>query len=231
MESRRARQRAHLLTAIKGAAIAELRRTGAAALSLREVAKAAGISPAGLYRYVDGRDGLLELLISDGFDTFGAAIESAIAAAGDDVIARLEALALGYRRWALDNPDQFWLILGTPVPGFHAGADGPTLTSARRFGEPMVDAMVAAYAATRAAASDDDATVQAPVPRSSGDGVLPDPLVEVIVRGWGRVHGLVALESLGHLAWSGADVEALLRAEVRSIAAELHAPGSASSSG
>jgi hypothetical protein len=50
-------------------------------------AKAAGISPSGLYRYVDGRDGLLELLISDGFETFGSAIE----AAGDDSLARIEA--------------------------------------------------------------------------------------------------------------------------------------------
>ena len=117
---RRARLRAELLAEIRTAALVELRRTGAAELSLREVARAAGISPAGLYRYVDGRDGLLELLISDGFDSFGATIRSSLEVAGDDPVDRLRAVALGYRRWALDNPEQFGLILGTPVTGIRA---------------------------------------------------------------------------------------------------------------
>ena len=93
MEGRRARLRAHLLDEIRAAALDELRRTGAASLSLREVAREAGISPSGLYRYVDGRDGLLELLISDGFEAFGAAIDAAVEAAGDDAVARMEAVA------------------------------------------------------------------------------------------------------------------------------------------
>ena len=76
---------------IKAAGLKELRRTGAANLSLREVAKTAGISPSGMYRYVDGRDGLLELLISDGFENFGQAIRSAIDAADADVVARIAA--------------------------------------------------------------------------------------------------------------------------------------------
>lgn len=203
MEGRRARLRAHLLAEIRAAALDELRRTGAASLSLREVAKAAGISPSGLYRYVDGRDGLLELLISDGFEAFGAAIEAALADAGDDVMARMEAVAISYRRWALENRDQFGLILGTPVPGFHARVDGPTTASVRRFAEPMIGVVAAAHTA-------------------GGHAGTPD---EAVVRSWGRVHGLVALESFGHLAWSGTDIEELLRTEVRSIAIELGVSG------
>jgi len=203
MEGRRARQRAHQFDEIRSAALDELRRTGAASLSLREVAKAAGISPSGLYRYVDGRDGLLELLISDGFEAFGRAIEAALATAGDDVIARMEAIALGYRRWALDNREQFGLILGTPVPGFHARVDGPTIASVRRFGAPMIAVVAAAHAAGRHAGTPDEA----------------------VVRSWARVHGLVTLEAFGHLVWSDADVEELLRIEARSIARELGVPG------
>jgi AcrR family transcriptional regulator len=202
MEGRRARLRANLLNEIRRAALGELRRVGAAALSLREVAKAAGISPAGLYRYVDGRDGLLELLISDGFEAFGAAIETAIAAVGDDVVAQMEAVAIGYRRWALDNPEQFGLILGTPVPGFSARVDGPTVPSVRRFGEPMIRVVAAAYGMTHPDAP-------------------PEDMLGMIVRSWSRVHGLVMLEAFGHLTWSGTDVEALLRVEVRSILADL----------
>jgi AcrR family transcriptional regulator len=223
MQGRRATLRAHLLTEIRAAALDELRQTGAAALSLREVARRAGISPAGLYRYVDGRDGLLELLISDGFEAFGAAIKTAIAAAGDDVEARLEAIALGYRRWALDNPEQFGLILGTPVPGFRARADGPTEASVRRFADPMIREVVAAYAASRPTrAAGEAAPVIDLAAYDPTTGGVPDSLLSANVRSWGRVHGLVSLEVFGHLTWSGADVEALLRTEVRSIIAELH---------
>lgn len=203
MNGRRARLRAHLLAEIRAAALDELRRTGAASLSLREVAKAAGISPSGLYRYVDGRDGLLELLISDGFEAFGAAIETALADVGDDVVTRLEAVALAYRRWALDNPEQFGLILGTPVPGFHARVDGPTIASVRRFAQPMIGVVAAAHAT----------------------GGTAEPADEVIVRSWARVHGLVTLEVFGHLVWSDADVEELLRTEARAIASELAGQG------
>jgi hypothetical protein len=164
----------------------------------------------------------LELLISDGFEAFGAAIEAAIAAAGDDVGARLEAIALGYRRWALDNPEQFGLILGTPVPGFRARVDGPTEASVRRFGEPLVREVTTAYAASRPAEAAGGHA--APIDLATLDPTAGDvhaSLLGVIVRSWGRLHGLVALEVFGHLTWSGTDVEALLRTEVRSIMVEL----------
>jgi len=210
VEGRRARLRAHLLGEIRAAALSELRRVGAAQLSLREVARAAGISPSGLYRYVDGRDALLELLIADGFESLGADIESAIEAAGDDPVARMEAIALAYRRWALANPDQFGLILGTPVPGFRARDDGPTVEGVRRFAEPMIRVVAGAHADAI------DISLYDPV-----SSTLPESFVIVIIRAWGRIHGLVALETFGHLRWTGADVEFLLAAEVASVAAEL----------
>ena len=224
MEGRRASLRAQLFGKIRAAALGELRRTGAAALSLREVARAAGISPSGLYRYVDGRDGLLELLISDGFESFGRAIEEAVDAAGSDALARLEAVALSYRRWALDNPEQFGLILGTPVPGFQARPDGPTTASVRRFAEPMIRAVADASSEGRSADSGEVATTDELFPFDPVNGALPESLSGVLARGWARIHGLVSLEAFGHLVWSGTDVEALLRTEVRSILAELGHP-------
>ena len=221
VEGRRARLRAHLLGEIRAAALSELRHVGAAQLSLREVARAAGISPSGLYRYVDGRDALLELLIADGFESLGAAIESAIDAAGDDPVARMEAIALTYRKWALANPDQFGLILGTPVPGFRAREDGPTVEGVRQFAEPMIRVVAGEHAARAGSPTSDDAgaidiSLYDPV---SSD--LPEPLAGLIIRAWGRIHGLVSLETFGHLRWAGIDVESLLKTEVASIAAEL----------
>jgi AcrR family transcriptional regulator len=221
MEGRRARLRANLLAEIRTAALDQLRRTGAASLSLREVARAAGISPSGLYRYVDGRDELLELLISDGFESFGEAIASAIRAAGDDPVTRMETVAIAYRRWALDNVDQFGLILGTPVTGFRARVDGPTNASIRRFAGPMIRVVADAYATGRQVGAADEVTTADLSLFDPMTGGLPASLSDVVVRSWARVHGLVALESFGHLVWSGTDVEELLRIEARSIAAEL----------
>lgn len=220
MEGRRARLRAELMGKIKAAGLKELRRTGAANLSLREVAKTAGISPSGMYRYVDGRDGLLELLISDGFEAFGLAIEEAIKKADNDVLSRLEAIAFTYRRWAQANPDRFGLILGTPVPGFHARADGPTVSSVYRFGEPMVRVVAAAYGAGDLVGLGVDVARDAKVALDPTT-FLPESLNEILARGWSRIHGLVSLELYGHLAWADVNVERLLRAEMRSIMDEL----------
>ena len=220
MEGRRARLRAELMGKIKAAGLKELRRTGAAGLSLREVAKTAGISPSGMYRYVDGRDGLLELLISDGFEAFGLAIDEAIKKADNDLLSRLEAIAFTYRRWAQANPDRFGLILGTPVPGFHARADGPTVSSVYRFGEPMVRVVAAAYGAGELVGLGADVAQDAKVPLDPTT-FLPESLNELLARGWSRIHGLVSLELYGHLAWGDFNVERLLRAEMHSIMDEL----------
>ena len=211
MEGRRVRLRADLLSAIRASALDELRRVGAAQLSLREVARSAGISPSGLYRYVDGRDALLELLIADGFENLGGAIESAIEVAEDDLVAQLEAVALAYRRWAQANPDQFGLILGSPVPGFRARDGGPTVEGVRAFAEPMMRVVASAHDAGTIGISMYDPVL----------GGIPEPLVSVIVRAWGRIHGLVVLEVFEHLRWSDTDVESLLRTEIAALAVEL----------
>ena len=206
---------------IRVVALEQLRRVGASALSLREVARAAGLSPAGMYRYVDGRDGLLELLISDGFESFGASIEVAIAAAGDDTLDRLEAVGLGYRRWALANPEQFGLILGTPIPGFSARSDGPTVSSVARFAAPMIEVVASAYAATHPGEAWEGSATNDHSRLTTGRSAVAGPPAEVLVRCWSRIHGLVALEAFGHLDWSGTDVEVLLRTELHSIATEI----------
>ena len=63
--SRRERLRASTIDEIKHAALAQIENDGAAALSVRGVARDIGMSPAGLYRYYDGRDALLTELITD----------------------------------------------------------------------------------------------------------------------------------------------------------------------
>jgi AcrR family transcriptional regulator len=217
MAGRREQLRATLEQAIRDAALAELRRSGPSDLSLREVARGANISPGGLYRYVDGRDGLLELLIADGFGHFGHAIGEAIDAAGPDFLDRAKALARTYRQWAKDHPEQFALILGTPVVGFRAEPGGVTDQAVHRFGMPMLALLVRAHADGQLAPLDPAGGTIDLNAFGPGLGVVPAGLVDIAMRSWARIHGVVVLEAFGHLAWAGRNVDELLVAEAMSI--------------
>ncbi len=216
MAGRREQLRESLLQSIREASLAELRRTGPAELSLREVARVAGISPSGLYRYVEGRDGLLELLIADGFARFGEAVAEAIRDAGSDFTDRVVALAQAYRQWAKTNPEQFSLILGSPVAGFNPDPLGPTSIAVRKFGMPMLKVVLDAAADGQLATS--GSSKQATIQLDPALPAIPVDLLEIAMRSWGRIHGLVILEAFGHLGWTGRSVEAVLREEAKSIA-------------
>jgi AcrR family transcriptional regulator len=215
---RRDQLRASLELSIRDAALAELRRSGPSELSLREVARGANISPSGLYRYVEGRDGLLELLIADGFERFGQTIGEAIAAAGPNLADQTLALARAYQQWAKANPEQFGLILGTPVVGFRPAPGGVTSKAVLRFGMPMMQLLVTAHSKGQLAELD---VIESEVDLSDFSptmGSVPGGLIDIAMRSWARIHGIVILDAFGHLAWTGRSVDDLLVAEALSIA-------------
>jgi AcrR family transcriptional regulator len=203
VSGRRERLRAEMFETLRRVGADELRRVGAAQLSLREVADRAGISPAGLYRYVDGRDELLELLIADAFDDLAAAIHRAIGEDDGDDLRRVRALVDGYRAWALAEPERFALILGSPVVGFQASDEGPTRPAAQRFGEAMFR------------------TFRDARDRGAVDDRPEDEVLARVVRGWAAIHGLVILELDEQLDWTGLDLAALARTEADALAADL----------
>ena len=73
----RERVRAELTAEITEAARRQLAEVGAAALSLRAVARELGMASSALYRYFPSRDDLLTRLIIDGYDALGEAAEKA----------------------------------------------------------------------------------------------------------------------------------------------------------
>src|SRR5204863_7108285 len=118
----RERIRAELTAEIANAARRQLAEVGAAALSLRAVARELGMASSALYRYFPSRDDLLTRLIIDGYDDLGAAAEPA-----DDPTAppgeRWRAVCRAVRTWALAHPHEYALLYGSPVPGYRAPAD------------------------------------------------------------------------------------------------------------
>jgi AcrR family transcriptional regulator len=77
-------------------------RRGFEAASIREIARAAGLSLAGLYHYVGGKDELLFLVLDRALDQLLASLEAALAGAGTPE-ARLRALVRTHLQFARDR--------------------------------------------------------------------------------------------------------------------------------
>ncbi|MEU1981349.1 WHG domain-containing protein [Nocardia sp. NPDC019395] len=117
---------------------------GASALSLRAVARDLGVVSSAVYRYVRSRDELLTLLVVEGYDALGDAVDTALAEADDDPIDRLRITARAVRTWALAEPAWYGLLFGTPVPGYAAPADR-TVTPGTRVIVTLVRIIAEAY--------------------------------------------------------------------------------------
>lgn len=87
-----------------------LEKEGAEALSLRALARLAGVSHAAPYRHFRDRESLLAALAAEGFERFGRELEEGEAREG------LRGRGAAYIRFALDNPQRFRLMFGGEVP-------------------------------------------------------------------------------------------------------------------
>lgn len=100
---------------------------GAAALSLRAVARDLGVVSSAVYRYVENREELLTLLLIDAYNELGDEVDAAVGAVpAADFGGQFAALGRAVRDWALREPSRYALIFGSPVPGYRAPAERTT---------------------------------------------------------------------------------------------------------
>ncbi|MFE5854262.1 TetR/AcrR family transcriptional regulator [Streptomyces sp. NPDC056500] len=221
--TRRDRLRAETLDEIKAVSLRQLREVGATQLSLRAVATDLGMSPAGLYRYFDSRDALLTALITDAFDRLADAVEHARDTdPAADVADRLFAALVAYRRWAVEHPQEFGLVYGTPVPGYAAPPDGPTSVATRRVGGAFAPLFVEAWQRGRLRLPD-EVTPDPALARYAAElhPGLPPAVAAAVLGAWTRLHGLVVFEAFGHLRWLGNDTAPLAEQQLRLLLAEI----------
>lgn len=84
---------------------------GAAAVSVREAARRAGVSPGAPFRHFPNRDALMTAVAGEAQRRFRAEIDAALAEVSEaDPLARFRALGLAYLRWAMRNPAHFEII-------------------------------------------------------------------------------------------------------------------------
>lgn len=200
----RERGRAELTRAIKDAARAQLAEHGAAALSLRAVARDLGMASSALYRYFASRDELLTALIIDAYDDLGATCEEADReAVGLGPGRRWLAVGRALRGWALAHPHEFALVYGSPVPGY--AAPTTTVEPATRLVRVLAGVVRDAAAAgelrpprrplpgPRVATDAVAAVVEGELPEASAD------LLERSLAAWTLAVSTVTFELFGHL--------------------------------
>src|SRR4051812_28390907 len=83
---------------------------GAEAVSVREAARRAGVSPGAPFRHFPSRDALMQAVAEEAQRRFRAEIAAALAAAPGDPLGRFRCLGLAYLRWAMRNPTHFEII-------------------------------------------------------------------------------------------------------------------------
>jgi AcrR family transcriptional regulator len=105
----------NLRNALIQAATAVLLAKGAAALSLREVAKVAGVSHAAPYRHFPDKAALLRVLAQEGFEHLTAAINLAIESSPHNSEQRLIEAGVAYVRIAVQQPEITRLMFGGAV--------------------------------------------------------------------------------------------------------------------
>jgi AcrR family transcriptional regulator len=216
-----------VLEEIKAAARAQLAERGAAALSVRHVARELGMSSSGMYRYVASRDELLTALIIDAYDDLGAAVELAESnVERTDLFGRWWAAAGAVRRWAKAHPQEYGLVFGSPVPGYAAPQD--TVAPAARVPLTLAAILHDAWVAS-------GADLAAPTSTSGVDlalSELVDPLIglppQVIANGvlaWVELFGFVSFEVFGHLVGAVDDGDAFFRHACECVAVTIGIDG------
>ncbi|HZG92492.1 MAG TPA: TetR/AcrR family transcriptional regulator [Pseudonocardia sp.] len=192
----RARVRAELTREIADVARRHLASAGAAALSLRAVARELGMASSAVYRYFPSRDDLLTALIVDAYDALGEAAERAEAAAPrDDLRARWHAGCTAAREWALAHPHEYALLYGSPVPGY--AAPETTIAPAARVALVLCRVLADGVAAGTVAVDGPDtgATLTPGVGAALG---LPGDVAARAVLAWSSLYGAISFELFGH---------------------------------
>jgi AcrR family transcriptional regulator len=174
MAARKPYHHGDLRRALLRASLALIREGGIRALSLREVARRAGVSHAAPYRHFREKAELLAALAEDGFDRLTAAMHAAAATARDP-FGRLQKAGLAYIEFAQDQPEHFLVM-------FSIALDAQRHPAAKAAADRCFAALVALVTACQ--------------PARAG---LPAKTAALMA--WTQVHGIAELALRGQLGF------------------------------
>jgi AcrR family transcriptional regulator len=191
-------QQIDLQAAIKDTALSQIGEHGAASLSLRAIARELHITAPAIYNHYPSRDELVTALIIDSYTSLGDAQFAALEELPvDDHAGKLGALGVAYRDWAINYPQRYLLIFGSPIPGYHCPPERSMPVAAR-----SLSALVGVLEAARHAGvllPEDRPRLLAELRQQLAAWQSLHPSADAYVLYlalviWSRVHGLVMLE-------------------------------------
>ncbi|MFB9948533.1 TetR/AcrR family transcriptional regulator [Rhizobium puerariae] len=111
----------NLVEALIAAAIALIEEKGVENLSVREVAKKAGVSPGAPFRHFANKTALLTAVAEQAMSRLAHSVEAALSQVrSGNPMDELRAFGLGYLRWARENPTHFQIISSRSLIDFPA---------------------------------------------------------------------------------------------------------------
>ncbi|MER0482176.1 TetR/AcrR family transcriptional regulator [Streptomyces sp. Edi2] len=205
----RERYRAQVRAEITERAWEQIATAGASALSLNAIAKQMGMSGPALYRYFASRDDLITELVREAYRSLAETFRTASANDAD-----LAGLAHALRDWALADPQRYFLVYGTPIPGYHAPEDTTALSS--EIMTTLVDACAAL--APDGATTPFGTYLEDHRDWAAGHPAPPEALHRFLTF-WTRLHGVLSLELAGHFTGMNLDPALLFEAELNDLLA------------
>ncbi len=187
----------NLRRALLDAALGLIEKEGAAALSLRAVARRAGVSTAAPYRHFSSRKALLAAVAEEGFQQLGEELRRVIAAYGDNPARCLGESGVAYVLFAAAYPSRYNVMLSSELADRSAH---PSLEAAEEDTRRLLLGAVRDY-------------------QEAGWMSARDP-DELVLSAWASVHGLASLITSGHVQVANSEtdrIEEIARAVVRSL--------------
>ena len=163
------------------------------ALSLREIAREAGVSATAVYRHFPDKKALEVALCGEGAELLGAVQAKAMAAAGGGRRG-FEAVGQAYVRFALDHPALFRLMTTMRSGGDFFEGQGVQLSSAMRL-------------------------LRSNIAQLAGDGVDGDAQKVWAIQAWAMVHGLAMLMLDGQIPADNDLIAATIRSDALNVPA------------
>ncbi len=215
-----------LSTKIMEAAWDQIKMEGAAALSLRSIARSLSITAPAIYNYYPDRDALVTAMIIEAFGSLADHQAKVIEGREEtDHAEKLLALGFAYREWASKFPERYQLIFGTPIAGYVAPAD-VTMPVAARSLLPLMTCLQSAFRDSQLSLNEnikisENLSIMYSNWRKFLQNDFSDQTLYLTIVIWAKVHGLVSLEISNQLPIFITDVSTIYKTEMEDLVSRV----------
>ncbi|MEV4565126.1 TetR/AcrR family transcriptional regulator [Nonomuraea sp. NPDC049419] len=200
---------------------------GVDGLTLAGVARRLGVSPPALYRYFDGRQGLIRAVYDDLTADLVNTIELAVQRQDpDDVAAQIHAATRAVLTWTLDNAAGFSLLMGAHYPAIAEAEDGIPRVISESLGDLFGEFFVHFARSGQLNYPEDDEIPPALIPqlkiyRESVKPGVPLGVAYMMIYCWRQIYGILCMATHKHLSFAFDDPQPLYETMIVDLLSHL----------